>query len=300
MALNLTALPEYVSQKSKEFVKDAVLGAQTVDILKNAGSVQFGIKGKAAVNTLSVDVNFQSGIGCGRNPVGDTTIGQSIIEVIPLKDEQNYCPKSMENKWLSQYLTQGQTYSELLFAEEFMAARAAKIAEQNEKLIWMGDTALVGATNNLNKLDGFVKRVKAGSAVVVPVAGTTIIDKLQNLFLGAPKATSTSSDAVIFIGTDMFQDYTMQLAKLNLFSPTGDKTLFGTTIKLAPVDGLIGSKFALLAKPQNLIYGTDLVNEEETATMDYSLETKQIYVDFHWSFGVLPVKVSEMAYIQLP
>jgi hypothetical protein len=297
MALNLSGLPEYVKQTSKEFIKDAVMGAQTVGILKNAGSIQFGIKGKAAVNTLSIDVNFQDGSDCGRNPVGSTSIGQAIIEVKPLKDEQNYCPKAYENKWTSEYLTKGQEYSELLFAQEFMTARAEKIAETNEKAIWQGNVSVTGSTN-LNKIDGFVKQIKAGAAVNASgsTTGSTIVEKLQGLFLAAPKVTSTSSDARLFIGTDMYQSYVMALANKNIYNPTADKTLFGATIKIEPVDGLIGTGFALVAKPQHLIYGTDMLGEEESATIEYSVETKQIYVDFHWAMGVKPVQTSEMAY----
>lgn len=303
MALNLTGLPEYVSQKSKEFVTEAVMGAQTIQILKAAGSIQFGVKGKQAVNLLSVEVNLQDGSDCGRNPVGNTTIGQAIIQVVPLKDEQNFCPRAYENKWMAEYLTKGQTYSELLFAQEFMDGRAAKIAETNEKAIWQGDTSVSGSTN-LNKFDGFVKQIKgsplSGSTNVSSSAtGSTVVEKLQGLYLAAPKTTSTSSDARIFIGTDKYQEYVMALANKNIYNPTADKTLFGGTIKLEPVDGLIGTGFALVAKPQHLIFGTDMLGEEEKASMEYSTETKQIYADFHFAMGVLPVRIAEMAFAQI-
>jgi hypothetical protein len=293
MALNLTGLPDYVSQKSKEFVKDAVLGAQTIKLLQSAGSVQFGIKSKSAINTLGVSVNVQSDLDCARNPIGDTTIGQAVIEVHPLKDEQNYCPKKYENKWTGDYLTKGSTYTELLFAQDFMTERAAGIAKYNEDHVWQGNAT--GATA-YNKYDGFVKLIKASAAQNVTVSGATIVEKLQSLFMAAPKVTSTSTDAKIFIGTDKYQEYVMAMAAKNLYSPTADKTLFGTLAQLEPVNGLIGQNFAVYTLPKNLIYGTDMVDEEESATMDYSIETKQIYVDFHWKSGVQIVKGSEMAY----
>lgn len=295
MALNLSALPDYVSQKSKDFITEAVLGSQTVGILKNAGAVQFGVKGTAAVNTLSVSVNFQDGSGCGRSPIGDTTISQPNITVKAIKDEQNYCPKAYEGKWTGEFLTKGQTYSELLFAQEIMTARAAKIAQENEKAVWQSDVTLTGSTN-LNKFDGFIKQVKASSANNITASGSTVVEKLQNLFIKAPKVTSTSTEAVIFIGTDKYQEYVMAMAAKNLYNPTADKTLFGATAKLEPVDGLIGTGFALYAKPQHLIYGTDLLGEEEKAEMVYSVETKQIYMDFAWAMGTKPVMTAEMAY----
>jgi hypothetical protein len=296
MALNLTGLPDYVSQKSTEFVKDAVLGAQTIKLLQSAGSVQFGIKSKAAINTLSVDVNVQSDLDCSRNPVGDTTIGQSIIEVHPLKDEQNYCPKKYENKWTGEYLTKGSTYSELLFAQDFMSARAEKIAEFNENHIWQGNAT--GATV-YNKYDGFIKLIKGSGAQSITASGATVDAKLQDAFLKAPIVTTSNTDVRMFVGHDTYNAYLAAVNNKNYFQSVEDKNLRGTTIKLEPVAGLNGTGFVLIATPDMLVYGTDLIGEEESATMDYSIETKQIYVDFHWKSGVQVVKTSQMAYAQL-
>ena len=296
MALNLTGLPDYVSQKSKEFVKDAVLGAQPIKLLQSAGSVQFGIKSKAAINTLSVSVNVQSDLDCSRNPIGDSTIGQAQIEVHPLKDEQNYCPKKYENKWTGDYLTKGSTYSELLFAQEFMTARAEKIAEFNENHIWQGNAT--GATA-YNKYDGFIKLIKASAAQVVTPTGSTVQAKLKSLFLSAPIVTSSNPDAKIFIGQDMYNQYVSEVDDAKFPQNVDNKTLRGTVGKLEPLNGLNGTGFALVATPDMLVYGTDLIGEEDAATMEYSMETKQIYVDFHWKSGVQIVRTSQMAYAQL-
>ena len=297
MALNLTGLPDYVSQKSQEFVKDAVLGAQTIKLLQSAGSVQFGIKSKAAINTLSVGVNVQSDLDCSRNPIGDTTIGQAIIEVHPLKDEQNYCPKKYENKWTGEYLTKGSVYTELLFAQDFMAARAEKIAEFNENHIWQGDVASTGST--YNKYDGFIKLIKASSAKSITASGATVDAKLQDAFLKAPIVTTSSPDVKMFVGMDTYNAYLAAVNNKNYFQSVEDKTVRGTTIKLEPLAGLNGTGFVLIATPDMLVYGTDMLGEEESATMEYSIETKQIYVDFHWKSGVQIVKASQMAYAQL-
>lgn len=296
MALNLTGLPDYVSQKSKEFVKDAVLGSQTIKLLQSAGSVQFGIKSKSAINTLSVSVNVQSDLDCARNPVGDTTIGQAIIEVHPLKDEQNYCPKKYENKWTGDYLTKGSTYSELLFAQEFMTARAEKIAEFNENHIWQGNAT--GSTA-YNKYDGFIKLIKGSAAQVITASGSTMDAKLKSVFLAAPIVVSSDKDARMFIGQDTYNQYLADIDAKNFYQAVGDNQLRATTMKLEPVAGLNGTGFVLVANPNQLVYGTDLIGEEDAATMEYSMETKQIYVDFHWKSGVQVVRTSQMAYAQL-
>ncbi|RZJ48907.1 MAG: hypothetical protein EOO44_19320 [Flavobacterium sp.] len=293
MALNLTGLPDFIKQESKTFVKDAVLGAQTVKLLQSAGSVQFGIKSKSAINTLSVGVNVQSDLDCSRNPVGDTVIGQAIIEVHPLKDEQNYCPKKYENKWTGEYLTKGSTYSELLFAQDFMTARAEKIAEYNEKHIWQGN--VTGATV-YNKFDGFIKLVKASPALNITASGSTLDAKLKNIYLAAPIEVTGNGDAIVFMGQDMYNQYISVVDDKNFFTASGEKALRGTNGKIEAVAGLNGTGFVLVANPSDLVYGTDMLGEDESASMEYSIETKQIYVDFHWKSGVQITRGSQMVY----
>lgn len=303
MALNLTGLPEYVNQNSLEFVKEAVLGSQTIQLLKKSGSIQYGVKGKQAIQLLSVEVHLQDGSICGRNPIGNTTISQSIIEVVPIKDHQNICPKEYNNHWMNQYMDKGQAYTSLLFADDIMNAKAAKIAETNEIAIWQGDTSATGSTN-YNRFDGFVKQIKGSplsgtTNVSSSATGSTIVEKLQGLFISAPKTTSTSSDARVWIGTDKYQEYVLALSNKNIYKPTDDKTLFGTTIKLEPVDGLIGTGFALVAKPQHLVFGTDMLGEEDKAELVYSIETQNLYLDYQYAMGVVPVRVAEMAFAQI-
>jgi hypothetical protein len=205
--------------------------------------------------------------------------------------------KKYENKWTGEFLTKGSTYSELLFAQDFMTARAEKIAEFNENHIWKGDLTSTGST--YNKYDGFVKLVKASAATSITVSGATVDAKLKSLFLQAPIVTTSSTDVKMFIGQDTYNQYLADIDAKNFYQAVEDKSLRGTTIKLEPVAGLNGTGFALVATPDMLVYGTDMIGEEESATMDYSIETKQIYVDFHWKSGVQIVKGSQMAYAQI-
>ena len=296
MGFNVSSLPAYVSQKSNELIVDTVFGAQTAKILKDAGSVQLGVKGSQAIQLMQADVTLQSGGSCGRNPQGNANFSQAIITVSPLKDEQNYCNKDLENKWMVEYLTKGQTYSEALFAAQIMQARAAKIAQENEKLMWIGDTTITGSTN-YNKIDGFAKQILAGAYISLSGAtGSTVVQKLQNAFLLTPVKITEQADAVIFLGTDVYNEYTVVLANLNIYKPTEDKTLFGTTIKLVPVDGLNGTRKIFVGRLRSFVMGCDLLDEADKATMFYSNETQNIYMDFHYALGVKPVYVNEIGY----
>lgn len=298
MGFNISALPQYVDQTSKTLLVDTVFGNQTATVLKNAGSVTLGVKGQYALQLLSTDVALQNSTGCGRTPSGNANFTQAIITVYPLKDEQNLCPKPLENAWMVQYLTKGQTYTEALFANEIMQARAAKIAQENEKLLWQGDTVAQSGSTTLGKFDGFIKQIGAGAYIPLTggtiASGATVIEKLQAAFLATPSKITEQADAVIFVGTDVFNEYNVALANKNIYKPTEDHYLFGTSMKLVPVDGLNGTRKIYIGRLRSFQMATDLLGESEKATMEYSIETQNIYMDFHYALGVKPVYVNEI------
>jgi hypothetical protein len=295
MSFNVSSLPQYVDQSSKDLLVDTVFGNQTASILKDAGSVNYGVKGQKAIQLLSTDVTIQSAGSCGRNSTGNANFTQAILTVKPLKDEQDLCNKDLENKWLGQFLSKGQTYTEALFANEIMSARAAKIAQENEKLLWQGDTVVQSGSTTLKQLDGFMKQIAAGAYISLSGAtGTTIVERLQAAFLAMPSKVTEQSDAVIFLSTALFNEYTIALAQKNIYKPTEDKTLFGASIKLVPVDGLNGFRTIYIGRLRSFQLGTDLLGEEDKASLYYSNEKQLIYMDFHWALGVVPVYINEI------
>jgi len=298
MAFVISSLPQYVDQTSKQLLVDTVFGNQTASILKDAGSVTLGVKGQYALQLLSTDVTLQAAGSCGRNATGNATFSQATLTVHPLKDEQNLCNKPLENSWMVQYLTQGQQYTEALFANQIMQNRSLKIAQENEKLIWQGDTVAQSGNTTLKQFDGFVKQIKAGSYIVLTggtiASGATVVERLQGAFLTMPSKITTQADAVIWIGSDVFNEYTVALSNKNIYKPTEDKTLFGASIKLVPVDGLNGTRNAIVGRLRSFQMGTDLLGESDKATMQYSIETQNIYMDFHYALGVVPVYISEI------
>lgn len=298
MSFNVSSLPQYVDQSSKELLVDTVFGNQTASVLKDAGSVSYGVKGQKAIQLLSTDVTLQAAGSCGRSATGNANFTQAIVIVKPLKDEQNLCNKDIENKWLGQFLSKGQTYTEALFANEIMQARALKIAQENEKLIWQGDTVVQSGNTTLKQLDGYIKQIAAGAFIALTggtiASGATIVERLQGSFLAMPSKITEQSDAVIFLSTALYNEYTIALAGKNLYHPSADKTLFGASIKLVPVDGLNGLRTIYVGRLRSFQMATDLLGEEDKATMIYSNETQNIYMDFHWALGVVPVYISEI------
>lgn len=284
MALNLTALADYVNQNSREFVTRAITENDTVKYLNEVGSLRVGIKGKEAVQILDAGVVIQSNDSCGRTANGDTTFSQVIVEVKPLADFQNMCPKAFEKKWMSQYLTKGQKYTDLLFAEDMMNARASKIAAANEKLLWQGDTA--SADGNLNKFNGILKLLATPAKKVEWLKADDVVTQLQKIVLGANPAIVASGDFTIFVGKDKAIAYQIALANRNLFKEGDSLKVYGTDINIVGVTGLTGTDKIVAGRASHLIAGTDLTSDLDTASLEYSVETKQFYMDFQWALGV--------------
>lgn len=285
MALDLTALTDYINENSKEFVTRAITENDTVKYLNSIGALRVGVKGKEAIQILDADVNIQSNDSCGRTASGDTSFSQANLEVVPLADFQNYCPKDFEKKWMSQYLTKGQHYTELLFAEDMMNVRASLLAKANEKLIWQGDSEETDA--NLNKFDGVLKQLDdAGVTATDLSAETDVVAQLQAIVAGADADEVGSGDFTIFLGKDKATAYQIALANKNLFREGDNLKVYGTDIAIVGVSGLNGTGLAVSGRASHFVVGTDLVSDLDTATLEYSVETKQFYMDFQWALGV--------------
>lgn len=298
MALNLTGIPDYVNQNSREFITRVITENDTVKYLNSIGALRVGVKGKEAVQILDADVNIQSNANCGRTPSGDTSFSQAILEVFPLADFQNYCPKAFEKKWMSQYLTKGQNYTDLLFAEDMMNVRASLLARANEKLIWQGDTT--SADTNLNKFDGVLVQLDdAGVTATDLSANTDIVAQLQAMVAGADADLVGSGDYTIFLGKDKAVAYQIALANKNLFREGDALKVYGTDIAIVGVAGLNGTGLAVAGRGNHLIVGTDLTSDMDTATIEYSVETKQFYMDFQWALGVTLAFPDEFELYQL-
>lgn len=287
MSFNPQSLETYVQDASREIATKAVTEAKTASLLISAGAVTAGVKGSALILTMEADTQFQDGSACGRSPLGGVTLGDIKVAVAPIKDEQDFCNKTLYNSWFSQMLAKGQNpETETLdasFAQSIMDNRAAKIAEGNEKLLWQGDTALTGA-NNMKYIDGILKQVSGNTELVE--TGSDIVAKLQSLYKQYNVTVRKQADFRIFIGEDMYDDYLIALSNANKFKEGAVGTLEGTTAKFEVVPGLNGTGKVVASRISNFHLGIDGTDDSHKAELRYSMETKKWYQDFHWAIGV--------------
>lgn len=297
MAFDITGLGAYVQNNSKEYAMKSVASAKTAKALIDSKNVQFGVKGSAAILKLSSDVSLIDNSTCGSRTGGSTiTLSNKNIVVKQIADEANICVATLWNSFYANSIAQGQAPQEELlpeFANAIMTDRANKIAAVNEKLLWQGNTSLTGTTN-YKRIDGIGVQVTATTS---NATGSTIVERLQNFFLACDVDVRGQEDFYVFISEEIYAEYKVAMAAKNIFQPTDDMTLFGTTGKLFVTSGLNGNSRKIYGmRLSNLQLGLDGQGDADSAEMRYSIETKNWYQDFKWAIGVAVVFAEEAKY----
>lgn len=287
MAFNITNLGEYIKNGQGYAIK-SIAEAPTAKVLIDTRNVQFGVKGKAAVLKLNSDVTLADGSVCSRTVSGAMNLSNRELEVVPVASYENLCPKTLWNTFYSESIRQGQLPEETFlpaFADAMMNERALKIAEVNESLLWRGDTTLTGTTN-LKWINGIVKQV---TGTTTSATGSTMVEKLQNFYLACDATVRAQSDFVIAVSQQIYDEYLVALAGKNIYKPTDDRTLFGTTAKLHVTSGLNGTRTVVGLRLSNMQLGMDGQSDADTAQMRYSVETTNWYMDFVYGLGIVVV-----------
>jgi len=270
MAINVSALPEYVNQHADELLTKSMLGSTTLDYV----SIMPNVKYKDSLTYLSTTVAFQDASVCGFNPQGDDTLSQRSIEVAPIKVNKQYCPKDLRKTALNHDLLFEAGREKLPFEEKFMDGNIAAINAELEKEIWQND--------NTDLFPGFIYQIVAGDASVGPkdasvAAGYGADDVIDLAYDGLDEIT-LQKGAVIFVSHTTFKNYVKALnatccANRPILDAASKEIEYpgDSRVKIVPVAGLqnatdSNSKAALAVATwaKNLVYGTDVEGSENT------------------------------------
>lgn len=300
MAFNVDALANYTKQNAQNLVTSSVLGAKTIDLIKQASNVMLGLKSSETINIMDTDTLFQAGSNCGFTASGTTTFTQRTVTVGKIKVNESLCPKDLEAKYLQEALPRGSRYDSIIFAEQYSQRKAQKIAEALEKAVWQGDTTSVDT--QLLHFDGLIKQVNAGAVqananpfigtVATSITASNVIAVMDAVYAAIPAAVVDKDDVVIFCGMDVFRTYTIALKNANLFhynydgKANGEFTLPGTTIRVIATPGLNGTSKVYAMRLSNIFFGTDLLDEQERFDIFYAREADQVRFIAEFKAGV--------------
>lgn len=305
MALSLGTLSAYTRQSVKPLLQAAVFSAKTQQMIKSGGITLTNVKSSEAIPQFDTDAVFGTQ-SCSFDPSGTTSFTQRTVTVGKIKVEEKLCPKDMEAYFLQEALKAGSTYEDFgnaEFQKAYLDRKNMKIAAQLETAIWQGDTGSGNA--NLNKFDGLIKLIAAGSPVDANVSGytgiapittigpTNVIAAIKGMKNAIPAALKGATDVVIFCGYDVYDMYVDAGIAANLFhydfndkSNYGGLTVPGTGIKLEAVHGLDGTGKLYATRLSNIVEAVDLQGEEENYKMWYSEDNNDVRFRAEWKYGV--------------
>ena len=256
MAINVSALPEYIQENRDELFVKAIASTKTLDYIES----MLGVKGKAALNYLNSTVVLADGESCGWNPQGDDTFTQKTVETKLVAVNKEFCAKQMRSKWMSYDLSLAAGRENLPFEQKIADSNVAAIKKAVEKLIWQGDTGL--------GIDGLLKQINAEASAVKVSGGTTILEKVDKVIAAIPAGALEKGVNVFMSWTDFRSYVEAKNAECCGNRPIIDANVADlvyagdSRIKLVPVAGLEGTDKIVAAPYDALVYATDVEDSE--------------------------------------
>ena len=234
MAINVTALNNYVEEKRLPLIAKSFLRGKTIDLIQ----IETGVLQDTALNLVSASVKFGDGASCGWDPTDGVALSQRLLKPTFLKVNQAFCDKDLLKKWASYEVKLAAGREQLPFEEKFMEEIANAINESIEKLVWQGDS------KNDNEPDGLLKILETVGSGVVSVtwtAGTTAYNKIKAVYNKIPANIVDKEDTVIFVGEETYREFIQDLVAANLyhFSPdykAGEYMVPGTSVRVIAVN----------------------------------------------------------------
>lgn len=311
MALAFSGLSTYTKQLVKPLLTSAVFDAKTQQLIKDGGIVIPNAKSVVAIPLMDTDAVFGTQ-SCSWDPSGTTTISQRNITVGKIKLEEAICPKDLESYFTQEILKSGSTTEEFgnpEFLAVYLDKKNKRIASQLETAIWQGDTG--SSTANLNKFDGLMKLIDAGSpvlantsgfvsgGVVTTISASNVIAATEGVYKAIPVSIINKGDVKIFVGNDWYRLLILAYRAENLFaynpqdSQSQSFILPGTNIEVVAVNGLNGTGDAYAFSLSNAAMAVDLVDEENSYKLWFSEDNNQVRYRVEFKLGVNLAFVSE-------
>lgn len=256
MAINVSALPDYIQANRDELFVKAIASTKTLDYIES----MLGVKGKAALNYLNSTVVLADGESCGWNPQGDDTFTQKTVETKLVAVNKEFCAKQMRSKWMSYDLSLAAGRENLPFEQKIADSNVAAIKKAVEKLIWQGDSGL--------SIAGLLAQINGEDGAVKVSGGATILDKVGKVIAAIPAGALEKGVNVFMSWTD-FRSYVEAknaecCGNMPVIDANVDDLVYAgdSRIKLVPVAGLEGTNKIVAAPYDALVYATDVEDSE--------------------------------------
>jgi hypothetical protein len=291
---DLTNLPTYNSYGSDMLIK-AILGLT----LPKYATIRPNLKGTTEkVGFVTNDVILQD-LSCGFDPTGDTVQNLVTVDLCNKKVNQQLCPYSLYDTYLSQSLTNANFQDTVPFEEVILTDISNRIANQVEKQLWQ-NTTTTGGTYGSACFAGVGQLVTSGNgATQIAYTASTAsngLDVFSAIYQNIPANVLHRDDLVIFCS---YANYRALVASMrnssfvNLFtldsagSTSGEEwslMLPGSNVRVIPTVGLDGVS-AYYAGPAGY-YMVGMNSEIMTVKSIYDPFEDIVKIQAHVTYGL--------------
>jgi hypothetical protein len=293
---DVDGLAEYIDEQSANLISKDVISSPTIDLV----NVQEGVKSKEKIKLVDVDVTYQDGSDCAVTASGDIIYSDREMEVKPITVLVKLCANELHGTWGQIGLRAGSNAetqeipSEALILDYLLKKHRGEL----EKLVWRGDTT--GGAGNLALANGFhtLFTDNIGSLVDLNTGNLTTLtasnayDAFYTAFETMPEEVLENGGA-LWLGREWYTKLTKNLVDLNFFKEYTTNQLAsqmsfilpGTDLVVNRVPGLNTVEAAYIAKPNELVVGTDLMNDFEEITSWYEKKDDAMYIRIKFKVG---------------
>jgi hypothetical protein len=277
MATTTSITTTYAGEKAAGYISAALLSANTID--KGGITVKPNVKFKQVIKRLSTTDLIADG-SCDFAATDTVTLDEKILQPEEFQVNLNLCKSDFRDDWDA--ISMGYSAFDNLppsFQEFLIAEIIAKIAEKNEKNIWMGATATAG------EFDGLVALATA-DGTVNDVAGTTItsanvVEEMGKVVDAMPSALYGKSDVKLYVAQNVYKAYVRALGGFGAdgvgaagYESKGNNqsinSLLFDGVEIFLANGL-DSNYMYLAEASNIFFGTGLLSDHnEVKVLDMS------------------------------
>jgi len=282
---NLSSLATYTDEVGGELIRRAILEGETAKIIK----VQPGIKGSQAINLLDSTLYVQEG-SCGWTSSGQTTYTQRDITVCQYKVNESLCPADLNNYWVGQLLTPGSTPETVPFEAQISELKVAQISQYVENLMWQASSADTCFSGFIELIDNIPSVIDVSGSTLTSSNALTQVDLLVEAI---PDDIVNRTDLVVFMSHSNYRKYLINYRTANYYhynpeSSYEDFKTFhpATNILVHPVGGLNGSNKLVLMPAGYAVMGVDLLSDQDTLKMFYSVDFDEVRLRSNFKIGV--------------
>ena len=267
MATTTSITTTYAGEKAAGYISAALLSANTIE---NGGiTVKPNVKFKQVIKRLSTTDLIADG-SCDFAATDTVTLDEKILQPEEFQVNLNLCKSDFRDDWDA--ISMGYSAFDNLppsFQEFLIAEIIAKIAEKNEKNIWMGATATAG------EFDGLVALATADSTVN-DVVGTTItsanvVAEMGKVVDAMPSALYGKSDVKLYVAQNVYKAYVRALGGFGAdglgaagYEAKGNNqainSLLFDGVEVFLANGL-DANYMYLAEASNIFFGTGLLSD---------------------------------------